>query len=311
MSYARITNKLLSDRSINNLRLNLNRLNDLQNKLSSGKNINAPSDDPVNLNRLLNIEDTMKQDERYLDNISNAKSELSTSDSMLGSVTDIIQRVRELSIQASNQTNGPDELTAIREEVQQLLNQTVQIANTKFGDKYIFGGLVTNQPPFTQAGATITYNGSMSPNHARNVEVGSGVTVTVNFSGDDIFGQNNGGSQHGLVNTLANLINDLNTTIANPVAANYDAIRNRVNNIDTDMNTILSVQTTVGALMNRLDLTENRLQDRQLSLSKEYGSIQDVDLAKVVADLNFQEAVFQTSLSTTARVLQPSLMQYL
>ncbi|MEW5819967.1 MAG: flagellar hook-associated protein FlgL [Cyanobacteriota bacterium] len=319
MTYSRITNRLMADSSIQNLRINLTRLSDLQTKLSSGKNINLPSEDPVGLNRLLGIDESLKKDERFVDNINNAKSELNTTDSLLSSTTDIIQRARELTIQASNQTNGPDELSAIREEVQQLLNQVVQIANTKFGNKHIFGGLRTTLPPYVVNPSPpappneIVYNGTASPGHERNIEIGSGVTITVNYAGVDIFGQNDitGGNQSGLINTLSNLIVDLDATIAAPTTANYDNIRTHIDDLDTDLDTVLSVQTTVGALVNRLDLTENRLQDRKLALSTEYGAIQDVDLASVVSDLNFQEAVFQTSLATTARVLQPSLLNYL
>lgn len=319
MSFARITNRLLTNNSIENLRINLNRLNDLQNKLSSGKNINAPSDNPVGLNRLLGIDESLKLDKRYMDNINNARSELNTTDSLLSSTTDIIQRARELTIQASNQTNGPDELSAIKEEIQQLLNQVVQIGNTKFGNKYIFGGLRTTEPPYTVSPSPpaplneVVYNGTMSPGHEREVEIGDGVKITVNFAGVDVFGQNDitGANQTGLIATLGGLIDDLDAAIAAPVTANYDAIRDRLDDFDNDLDNILSIQTSVGALVNRLDLTENRLQDRQLALSKEYGAIQDVDLASVISDLNFQEAVFQTSLATTSRVLQPSLLNYL
>jgi len=314
MSFARITNRLMSNRSVENLHLNLQRLNDLQNKLSSGKNINVPSDDPVGLSRLLGIDETRKQDERYISNINNARSELNTTDALLSSTTDVIQRARELTVQASNQTNGPSELAAIREEVQQLLNQVVQVANTRFGNKYIFGGTRTNDAPYTTAGADVIYNGTQSTGaYQRNIEIGSGVVITVNFPGDDIFGQYDTGSgnEYGLINTLSTLINDLNTAIAAPTAANYDAIRGNIDLLDNDLDNVLSVQTTVGALVNRLDMTENRLQERTISLSKEYGSIQDVDLAKVISDLNFQESVFQTSLSATARVLQSSLLDYL
>lgn len=317
MTYSRITNRLMSSSSISNLRTNLSRLTELQNKLSSGKNITAPSDDPVGLNRLLGIDESLKQDESYLANINSARSELNTVDSLLQSTTDIVQRTRELTIQASNQTNGPAELTAIREEIQQLLDQVVQIGNTKFGNKQLFGGLRTTEPPYVVNPAPpdndIVYSGTASPAHAREVEIGNGVTITVNFAGDDIFGENDTvtPSQRGLINTLATLVDDLNTTIASPITANYDQIRTHLTDLDTDLDTVLSTQTTVGALVNRLELTENRLNDRKLSLSKEMGSIQDVDLASVISDLNFQESVFQTSLATTSRVLQPSLLDYL
>jgi len=315
MTFGRITTKLMTNRSIENLHLNLKNLNDLQNKLSSGKNINTPSDDPIGLSRLLSLDETMKQNEIYTNNIGTARSELSTTDSLLSSVTNIVQRANELVTQAGG-TVDSDGLQSIKEEMQQLLNQTVQIANTKFGDKYLFGGLRTTDPPFVQNTTTneTVYQGTSAPNEKREVEIGNGVTISINFAGDDVFGENTAGPpavQTGIIGTLAQTISDLDTAIANPTDVNRKAVFQHVADLKDDLDTILSTQTTVGALVNRLDLTENRLSENELALSKEYGAIQDVDLAKVISDLNFQQSVFQTSLAATSKILQPTLLNYL
>lgn len=324
MSFARVTSKYLVDTTMNNLRINLTRLNDLQTRLSSGKNINVASDDPVGLSRLMNIDESRQKDQRFISNIDAAVSELNTTDSLLSSTTDIIQRARELTIQASNQTNGPDELSAIRQEIQQLLNQVVQVGNTKYGNKYLFGGIATSTPPFNISNPTtndIRYQGTFEAEpYQRQIEIGVSDVITVNFPGHTVFGNNDlsgaalpGGApnQDGLITTLAGLVTDLDTAIATPTTANYDQIRTRIDDLDADLDNVLSYQTQVGALTNRLELTRNRLEDRQIALSSEYGSIQDVDLAATVSDLNFQESVFQTSLATSARVLQPTLLNYL
>jgi flagellar hook-associated protein 3 FlgL len=315
MSFTRITTKLMSDRSIYNLNTNLTKLNDLQNKLSSGQNINSASDDPVGLNRLLSISDTMNQDNVYVSNISTAQSELSTTDSALTSLTDIIQRARELTVEASTETNGSDELTAIKEEMQQLLDQVVQIGNTEYGNKYIFAGTKTTAEPFTQSGTDITYSGSDSSNYARNIEISSGVTVTVNLQGEDVFGSYDSSTTpptgSGIIYNLSTLMTDLDTAIADPVSANYDTIRTHLDTFDTNLEDVLSKQTTVGALENRLDLTNTRLSDKITALTTEYGSIQDVDLASVISDLNYQESVYEASLSATAKISQQSLLDYL
>lgn len=313
MNVNRVTSKLMSERSLDHLRTNLSKMNKLQTQLSSGKNINKPSDDPIGLNRLMALENLMKQDERYMKNVDSAKSELTTTDSVLSSVTDIVQRARELTIQASNQTNGPEELDAIKEEISQLQEQIFQVSNTKFGEKYIFGGLRTTVAPFEHTGNDFNYLGTSSPAHKREIEIGDGIMLSVNFAGDNIFGNYDSGTDtgSGLFKTFSDLINRLDTAIAAPNTANYDAIRGSIDDLDTELGNVLGVQTTIGALINRLDLSTNRLEDRKMAINREYGAIQDVDLASVISDLNFQEAVFQTSLSATSRVLKPTLLNYL
>lgn len=315
MAFNRITNRLMTYNSVENLHLNLKSLNNLQNKLSSGKNINSPEDDPVGLSRLLSLDDTMNQNTIFVNNIGTARSELSTTDSTITQLTTIVQRANELVIQAGGATDASG-LSTIKGEMQSLFDQIVQIGNTKFGDKYLFGGLRTTDAPFVRTTGTneVAYQGTSSPNEKRQVEIGNGVKITINFAGDNVFGQNTAGPpavQTGIIGTIAKTIDDLTTAIASPTDANRTAVSNHVGDIKNDLDTILSTQTTVGALINRLDLSENRLTETQTALSKEYGSIQDVDLAKVISDLNFQQTVFQTSLAATSKIMQPSLLNYL
>ncbi|MDD3014306.1 MAG: flagellar hook-associated protein FlgL, partial [Candidatus Gastranaerophilales bacterium] len=163
MTYMRITTKLLNDNIINNLLVNRSKLNDLQEQLSTGKRVSKPSDDPNAAINILSAKLSTDQAERYITNIENASSELDITDQSILSTVDVVQRAKELAVKASNATNGSTELSAIKSEIDQLIEQVKDAANTKFGSKYIFGGCVTEIPPYSEAtNGDITYNGTLS-----------------------------------------------------------------------------------------------------------------------------------------------------
>jgi flagellar hook-associated protein 3 FlgL len=321
MSINRVTSGLLSQQSLNYLSKNMLSLSQLQEKMSSQQNINQPSDDPVGLTRLLDLSTTMAADDRYANNIDDAVTETNTSDTVLGNMTNLIQRAQELTTQAANFTNNQDGRNAIALEVDQIINQLVQLGNTDIGGKYIFGGFKTDAPPFTRTGDDITYSGTpTTESWQRNTEVAQGIQVPVNINGDTLLGQVqvatpgpplpvtfNAGS-HGLFQTLVNLKQDLQ---ASGDPAQLTEIRTRLDELTTDLNTVLSQQSTVGAISNRLNLTQNRLSERKTVLTQQYASIQDINMPKTIADLNQQQNTFQASLAVTGKLLSTSLLDYI
>ena len=321
MSINRVTSGLLSQQSLNYLSKNMLSLSQLQEKMSSQQNINKPSDDPVGLTRLLDLSTTMAADDRYANNIDDAVTETNTSDTVLGNMTNLIQRAQELTTQAANFTNNQDGRNAIALEVDQIINQMVQLGNADIGGKYIFGGFKTDTPPFTRTGDDITYNGTpTAESWQRNTEVAQGIQVPVNINGDNLLGQVqvaapgpplpvtfNAGS-HGLFQTLVNLKQDLQ---ASGDPAQLTEIRTRLDELNTDLNTVLAQQSTVGAISNRLNLTQNRLSERKTVLTQQYASIQNIDMPKTIADLNQQQNTFQASLAVTGKLLSTSLLDYI
>jgi len=311
MSYMRITTKLLNDNVINSLFTNRSKLNDLQEQLSTGKKVSKPSDDPNASINILSAKLSLDQVERYTTNIENALSELDIADESILSTVDVVQRAKELAVQASNATNGATEFSAIKSEIDQLIEQVKDAANTKFGSKYIFGGVITEIPPYSEdADGNITYNGTPSTsNYQRKTEISENITVDTNVTGDSIFGQYVEGDttkQTGLIGTLKNLSNDLGSS-----PPDYDGIKASLDDLDSDLTTLLNAQANMGGTMSRLEMTKTKMENDEITYTKFRSEAEDIDLAKTISDISYQETALQVSLKVGAKAIQSSIFDYM
>ncbi|MDX2085805.1 MAG: flagellar hook-associated protein FlgL [Candidatus Melainabacteria bacterium] len=314
MTTQRVASSTLHDQAIRYLQNNLGNLGRLQEKVSTGRNINRPSDDPVGLTRILDLKNTLSFDDRYLRNINQALSELNTTDSALSDVTNIVQRALELANQGANATQNDQNRDAIAGEIDQLINQLVQVANTKVGNVYVFSGVRTSTATYTRTGNAVTYNGT-PPAQAwqRNVEISSRILLPVNVNGQTVFGNVStvAGPPEAIAAGSSGLFETMMELKLNLQQNDPDQVRARLDELQTNLGTVLGQQAIVGATANRLELTMNRLEGRKTIFSRDYAEIQEVDMAKTITDLQFQENIQQASLGVTARVLQPSLLNFL
>jgi flagellar hook-associated protein 3 FlgL len=316
MSISRVTTSFMQNQALSYLNTNMSLLSTLQQTLSSGQKINSPSDDPVGLTRILALSNTLKSDERYGNNIQDSIAEANTADNAMSSMVELVQRVQELATQAANFTNNQDGRDAIALEIDQITNQLVQLGNTDIGGKYIFGGHRTDAPPFSRTGDDISYAGNpTTESWQRNVEIARGVELTVNVNGNEMMGEStvNAGppvsvTGSGIFQTLIQLKLNLEDSAS---LTQLTDIRSKLDTLATDMNTILSKQAIIGAVSNRLTVTQDRIDERKSILTQQFASIQDVDMPKVIANINQQQNVFESSLNVTARLMQSSLLNFL
>lgn len=319
MPYTRITNGYMSESIINNLLLNRSKLVEMQEQISSGKRISKPSDDVVSAISVVSTNNALGKLENYLKNIENAQNELNVTDNILTTAIDSLQKAKELTVQALNASSGPQELEALNAEFQQIKEQIKNLANTKFGTKYIFGGLKTDAPPFeVPAAGEIQYTGSAYGSHQRNVEISDGVTVAINLSGDQIFGEYYTGDHdndvltpdtldgQGLLKTLSIISEQLGS--ATP---DKDIIRQGLADLDNDLQTILNAQAEIGGISSRVEMTKNSLENDKINLTKVKSNAEDIDLAKAISDLQFQQTSLETSLKVSSQIIQQSLLNYL
>src|ERR1700741_2933181 len=129
----RVTQQMIMDTTLHNIELNQDRIETLQAQITSASRISNPRDDPIGAARALNLDDSIAQSQQYQRNIDQAKSWLNTTDSTLDAVTQEIQRVRELAVQAANGSYSPTEHTAILSEINQLQQHVLDLSHTKYG----------------------------------------------------------------------------------------------------------------------------------------------------------------------------------
>ncbi|MCZ0754412.1 flagellar hook-associated protein FlgL [Anoxybacillus sp. J5B_2022] len=292
----RVTQLMLTNNSLRNVSKSYDRLGVYQEQLSTGKKIQRPSDDPVVAMKGMYYRTSLTEIEQYQRNLSEVYTWMDNSESALDHTTQVLQRVRELVVQGKNGTLTPEDQQAIAREIEQLKSDLVQTANTKVAGKYIFNGTNIAQAPVTEQTSP---NAPLVQNNTDDftVEVSKGIKLKANINPNNVFSQE-------LFNTLQQLEN----TFKGTSSGNLD---NLLKDLDDRMNSVLAERAELGARVNRLELVEQRLSTQQVIAQQMISDNEDADIEKVITDLKTQESVHRAALSVGARIIQPTLVDFL
>lgn len=293
----RVTDRMMVQGIVDQLQRNAQQLEKVQKRVASGRQVNIPSDDPQAAANILKFKEAITANEQYSRNAEAAISWMNATDDSLRSLGDLVQRAQVLAVQGANDTLGDQQRDAIAAEVQQLLEQALQVGNSSFAGRYLFAGTKTSTAPFTPVGtppASVTYNGDTA---LVRWEVGPGQTIPVNMTGDQVF--------PAVFSALINLRDHLS-------ADDPAAIRNAdISALANAQDEVLRLQAEVGAKVNRLQLVRQQLEDTRLHLTELRSRLEDLDMAEGLTEMATREAAYRAALGTAARVLQPSLLDYL
>lgn len=179
-------------RSLLDLRRNLADTQRVQQQLATGIRVQRPSDDPIAAARVLPLQSELRALDRISSNALTARDSIDLAAFSLQQASDLLIRGRELAIQGANDTVGGIERRTLGEEVEQLLQQLLTVANTQNGGRYLFGGTSDRSAPFERVDETggtsrVLYRGTRGQ---REVEVAPGVRTATNFAGSSVFFSN-------------------------------------------------------------------------------------------------------------------------
>lgn len=313
----RVTNRMLTDTVLNNINTNLERLSDLENKTSSGKMINRPSDDPAAVARLLSFKSVKQTQDQYEKNMRDAQGWLDTTDGALQGVNTVLQRARELAVYGSNGTMPDESRKALAEEVDKLVEEMVQVGNTNYGGRYIFAGSHTTEPPFEavkDADGKISdvkfINGSidetkLDETYKLEFEVEARVKMNVS-AGKLTF--HTGINGEGKVNVIFDQLIDLRKNLEK---GDTTAISDSIGDYDKLTDNLLSELSIVGAKSKRMETAQARSFTYQLDVEKIVGKLEDVDYSRTMIDYKSQKATYEAALNAGAKIILPSLGDYL
>ncbi len=287
----RITQQVMVGNILKHLQQNTGRLDKTYQRLATGKKYQRASEAPIKVINSMQYNDLITDCEQYQRNLDQALNWLNFSESAIDDAIDVIGRARDLALYSSNETQTQEELDNINEEVEELYEQLIDIANSRMGDHYIFSGQAISTVPFDDTG---NYQGDY--NNIKR-EISPGIKVVINTNGDQVFSS--------ILTAIDNLRNNL-------ASGNTDAISNTtIGELDVALDNSLSYRAQIGAKVNRLELTRSRLDDEILSLKKQLSQVEDVDLAEEITELKMQESVYRSALGVGARIMQPTLLDFL
>ncbi|MBX4145770.1 flagellar hook-associated protein FlgL [Paenibacillus lautus] len=304
----RVTSNMMNSQLMLNLNRNARSMNNTQLQLSTGRKVNKPSDDPVAMTYSLRYRTELNANDQYRSNVDSALSWLDYNDTAVGQVGDIIKRLKDLTIQASNSTNPQEALTGIQTEVEQLKEQLIDIGNSKLNGKYIFNGQTYDKKPYdfpknanhlsdtSEADKVKTDPGTV------NFIVGESVQLPISVTGDSIFGAS--GDDDHLFVMIDRLTGALSTS-------DFDTISAQLDKLDTRMDKVLTVRAEIGAKTNRVELMAGRLEDMGINLTDLQSKAEDADYEKLIIQSKIQESIYNASLSVGAKIISTSLVDFM
>lgn len=300
----RITNNMLIGNMMLSLSNNLTRTQKYQYQLATGKKIKLPSDDPIVASKALKLRTDVSEIEQYKRNTDDAISWMDITEATMVQITEVVHRMREITNQAANGTNTPDDLQKIKAEAEQLRRQLIDLGNATYAGRYIFSGYKTDKPLFDDNGNFII---DIENSEQIKFEIGIGDDINVNVTGSDLF---NSGTDavNGDKSSFVDVFDRVITAVDSDDKAELSSL---LGDIDVQMNNLLRVEAGLGARMNRVKLTANRLDDDFVSFTNLMSKNEDVDIAEAIMNLQNEANVYQASLATSAKVIQPSLVDFL
>lgn len=345
----RVTNQMMSTSYLKDLNRNLNNLNTLQTQLTTGKEINKASDNPFKTARIMQMYSDISANKQYNENIKDTISWLDTTDTALNQLGSTSQRIRELMVSSGNAIYGSDEKKAIKNEINQLINQTAQILNTSFDGKYIFGGTKSLSKP---VGVEKDSNGNNilvfkdADGNSFNEEGKAYIKNTDGTIERDANGnlKVEANSKPEYENLLKQIKSSLSVEVSNGVNMDYNVcapniliskkgtnamklLNDVVNNLDkenssevlnnnlADMDLFIAninnIRGEVGSKQNRMETAKTQNEDQNSSMKEILSKTEDVDMAEKTIELATLQSVYVASLQVSAAIIQKSLVDFI
>lgn len=302
----RITNNTLTGNYLRNLSRNLKQMQKYQNQLSSGKEVSRPSDNPMLVARVMQLDSNVRMNEQYEKNINDALGWTDTADGALNVVTSTLQRARELIVYGANGALSDTDRAAIKDEMDTLQGQLLQTLNTNYDGRYMFGGLETTEPPFEIDGNNILQYKGDTEHAGLSREIAKGVTITIPANGQNIIEATGTSAGSADIGSLFKSISDALDS------GNADALSgNLLKDIDQHLDNTIRFRSKMGAVYTRLESAKERNAAENLSMTELLSKSEDIDLAEKMMEFSTMRTVYQASLQTGAQILQPSLLDYI
>jgi flagellar hook-associated protein 3 FlgL len=313
----RITTQMVDNSTVNAIDNDLNQLDQTQEELSTGFQINEPSDNPVGASITLSLQDQISSYSQYQENISEGSAVAGTESSSLSQILSTVQGAQELVTEAANGTLNSSDLQDAAAQVLQYIGEIKETANTQYDGSYVFSGSSVNTAPYdadssgadTFEGNTDSISYGIGPSTQLPVSanlynvLGNG-TTTGTAAASNGGGAVNADGSGGLLATLRTVYSDLES-------GNQNDLQNQITNLQTNQDSLLDLQANVGATQDRLQMASSRITSLSATDTTELSNVYDTDMPVATTQFSTEQAGYEAALQSTADIIQTSLLNFL
>ncbi len=304
----RITNSMLYRFGLQNAQEQRARLAETQERASTLRNINRPSDDPVRVRAATLIRDGLAQISQFRRNITASRLRVSTTEAALNGAMEVLGRAEVLAVQGADGTQNANTRLLLAQEIEQLHGQLLRESNARdAGGGRVFAGFATDADPFTVTGpfvpgAPVPTVAFVGDTNEIRIDIDEGVDLQVTLRGDRVFAGAGGGEN------LFEIIEDLWTALDTNVQEDVQAVLDRIATARTQLSSEI---TSVGASDAQAELWEQRHLERDALLQGQLSQLEDADSIEIFSALVQQEGALQASIEVTSRILKTNLLSFL
>ncbi len=304
----RVSDKMISQKVIDSIGENRRRMYKLQEQAASQKRINKPSDEPLGMSRVLSSKEEIKNLDQNSKNVQYAISFLKTTDRSLENLSEILMTTKNLALSQANVPTANQEMRKIiATQTAQAAQHALQIANSKFGNRFIFGGFQTTQPPFDHHGVYHGDNGSITLSLTQNI------AIPLNLSGSSVFGNallDDGWTSKNepQVRSVFKVIKNLEMALKNNDTAQ---IQNTLVPLDQLISHVIFSRSKTGAQMGRLQSIAEELHQSKINHRELISKLEDADLFELVHEMNNTQNTLKATLDSASRLVSKNLMDFL
>ncbi|MBN1536731.1 MAG: flagellar hook-associated protein FlgL [Anaerolineales bacterium] len=282
----RVTHRMMMESAIRNMDDNLAALYKLQQKASTGKEFQRSSDDPSTVSTALTLRSTIEINKSYVNTTEFTNDWMSATDNAFDQMLDIAEDAVTYTQTGISDTEGDDERTALANEINSLLQEVVDVANTKHLGKYIFAGFSIDTTPYTlDDPSTVTYHGDTGV-MVRNI--GPSQTISQNIIGETYF--------RDLFESLIAARDALNSN-------DSTAIQTALGDLEEALEVVNQGRTLNATRQNQVQLSKTRLENTQTDLKILLSDKEDANLTEVASLIANQETTYQVVLEVSNRAL--------
>lgn len=318
----------------------------LQLQGSTLRKVNKPSDNPINNIESLRISSRTSNNNQYIKNATYASLHLNITESAIEQLTDILTKAKEIAIAQSSDFYGEDVRRNVANEVIQLRNQAIAIANKRVGQRYIFGGYETTKPPFDVLGNYQGDNGHIT------LEISKDFFVPINLSGEEVFfseekypyykdhplnnfpelenapkanaladqqhklptaGRGVASYEDGAKNFKHrhNILSQLDALTSALQNNDPEMIQNLLEGIDDSMTRLITLRTRIGSITNSIESSKISNEDENIDGATRNSELIDADVAELFSDITRQQDIMETSYKASQSTLNRSLLDFI
>jgi flagellar hook-associated protein 3 FlgL len=296
-SVSRISQRSLQEHTLANLQRGLGRLSKLQEKMSSGKEVGRPSDSPTGAAAALRFRAELRRSEQLKRNADDGLLWLGAADRAITDGLGVLGRVRELTLSGINGSHSDSDRNAIAQEIRGLRENLLGVANTTVLGRPLFAG-TADVPAAYDANGVYQGDAGMAQR-----TVATGVTVRVDTDGQAVFAPG-GTNIFDVLEAIADHFEGPGDQVANGLSADLGSL-------DDVMTRMRSELSGVGVRYKQVETIRDRVDALSLDQQNGLAEVESIDLPATIVELQLQEVGYQAALSASARVLQPSLVDFL